>query len=103
MNLPILHTVLAATQEAQTVAAAVGGGAWLDKGLLAVAAAGCIGLGAFGASRAMGKIAKAALDGTARQPEVGNKLFTTMLISMALVEALAIYCLLIAFMIIAKM
>ncbi|OGF20643.1 ATP synthase F0 subunit C [Candidatus Falkowbacteria bacterium RBG_13_39_14] len=65
-------------------------------------AAICIAIGVLGASAAMGKIGKSALEGTARQPEMSGKLFTTMLIAMALVEALAIYCLLIAFMLLAK-
>jgi F-type H+-transporting ATPase subunit c len=47
----------------------------------------------------MGSIGKAALESMARQPELSGKTFTTMLIAMALVEALAIYCLLIALVI----
>ena len=39
------------------------------------------------------------LESMARQPELSGKTFTTMLIAMALVEALAIYCLLIALVI----
>lgn len=102
MFLPILNVALAATEEAAT-AVATTGSAGLDKVALALGAALCIAVGVLGASKAMGGIAKSALDGTARQPEMSGKLFTTMLIGMALVEALAIYCLLIAFMLIAKM
>ncbi|MFH1564335.1 MAG: ATP synthase F0 subunit C, partial [bacterium] len=101
----ILNVALAATEETATATtvAATSGSAWFgNNAFLAIAAALCIGLGALGASKAMGRIAKAALEGTARQPEVGGRLFTTMLIAMALVEALAIYCLLIAFMLLAK-
>lgn len=97
----ILNVALAATEEtAATVA--VTGGAGLDKVALAIGAALCISIGVLGASAAMGRIGKSALEGTARQPEMAGRLFTTMLIAMALVEALAIYCLLIAFMLLAK-
>lgn len=102
----ILNVALAATEEAAattTAATTTSGSAWFgNSAFLGIAAALCIGLGALGASKAMGRIAKAALEGTARQPEAGGRLFTTMLIAMALVEALAIYCLLIAFMLLAK-
>jgi F-type H+-transporting ATPase subunit c len=107
MFLSILNAgVAAAAEEAPSAVAAVeaSGGALFDNGaFLAIAAGLCIAVGVLGASKAMGKIASSALDGTARQPEMSNKLFTTMLISMALVEALAIYCLLIAFMLLGKM
>lgn len=101
MFLPILTVAMAATEQVPTVA--VASGSMLDnKGFFAVAAAFSIAIGVLGASKAMGSIAKAALEGTARQPEMSGKLFTTMLIAMALVEALAIYCLLIAFMLLTK-
>ncbi len=102
MFLPILNVALAATEETAKAVAATGGVFSLDKAFLAIAAGLCISVGVLGASAAMGRIAKAALEGTARQPEMSGKLFTTMLIAMALVEALAIYCLLIAFMLLAK-
>ncbi|MFH1192635.1 MAG: ATP synthase F0 subunit C [bacterium] len=98
----ILNVALAATEEAATAVATTGTAGNFDKVALALAAGLCVTLGVLGASRAMGKIGKSALEGTARQPEAGGRLFTTMLIAMALVEALAIYCLLIAFMLLAK-
>lgn len=105
MLLTILNVGMAASNEITPVAANLGasGSSLFDKVALALAAALCISLGVLGTSKAMGRIAKAALEGTARQPEMSGKLFTTMLIGMALVEALAIYCLLIAFMLIGKM
>lgn len=99
MSLSLINAAMAASNE---IPAASAGTLIDNRAFLAIAAALCIGLGVLGASKAMGMIAKAALEGTARQPEMGNKLFTSMLIAMALVEALAIYCLLIAFMILAK-
>lgn len=61
-----------------------------------LASGATIALGAAMASIAMGKIGKAALEGMTRQPEASGFTFTAMLIAMALVEALAIYTLLIA-------
>lgn len=51
---------------------------------------------------AMRRISVSAIEGMTRQPEVAAQLFTTMLISMALVEALVIYCLVIALMLATK-
>ena len=51
---------------------------------------------------AMRKISTTALIGMTRQPEVAPQLFTSMLISMALVEALVIYSLVIALMLATK-
>lgn len=54
---------------------------------------------AVAAALAMRKISSTALEGMTRQPEIANQLFTTMLVSMALVEALVIYCLVVALMV----
>jgi len=64
-----------------------------------LAAAFTIGFGTVGTGVGMGSIGRAALESMARQPELSGKTFTTMLIAMALVEALAIYCLLISLVI----
>jgi F-type H+-transporting ATPase subunit c len=57
---------------------------------------------AVAAALAMKHISRTAIEGMTRQPEVAPQLFTTMLVSMALVEALAIYCLVIALMLAGK-
>jgi ATP synthase F0 subunit c len=57
---------------------------------------------AVAAAFAMRKIASTALEGMTRQPETGTQLFTSMLVSLALVEALVIYCLVVALMLAAK-
>jgi F-type H+-transporting ATPase subunit c len=49
--------------------------------------------GAIAAAWAMRRISVSAIDGMTRQPEISQQLFTAMLIGMALVEALAIYTL----------
>lgn len=74
---------------------------FLVKAVSAFSAALAIAMGAAMSSLAMGKIGKAALDGMSRQPEVAGRLFTSMLIACALIEALSIYCLLIAILLIA--
>lgn len=53
-------------------------------------------LPAFGESKAAAK----ALEGIAQQPDSANDLSRTLFISMAMVESTAIYCLVIAFMLI---
>ncbi len=57
---------------------------------------------AVAAALAMRKISSTALDGMTRQPEIAAQLFTSMLVSLALVEALVIYCLVVALMLAAK-
>ncbi|MGA1840007.1 MAG: ATP synthase F0 subunit C [bacterium] len=74
-------------------------GEFLVKMAAVLAAAIAMSFGAVGPGIGMGSIGKAALESMARQPELSGKTFTTMLIAMALVEALAIYCLLIALVI----
>jgi len=74
-------------------------GEFLVKMAAVLAAAIAMSFGAVGPGIGMGSIGKAALESMARQPELAGKTFTTMLIAMALVEALAIYCLLIALVI----
>jgi len=51
-----------------------------------------------GPALGQGRTAAAAMEGIARQPEAASKIQTAMIIAMALMEALTIYGLLIAFM-----
>jgi len=59
-----------------------------------------ISAGAVAMGFSMSKIAKSALDGMTRQPEAAGTIFTSMLIAMALVEALCIYTLVVALVLI---
>lgn len=70
------------------------------KAMTVFSAALSVCIGALGAAVGMSKIGQAAIEGIARQPEVAGRTFTTMLIAMALIEALAIYCLLISLVLI---
>lgn len=82
-------------QEAGSNAQDVGKYAALAAGLaIGIAAAGC-GLG-------QGRAGVAALEGIARNPNASDKLFTPMILVLALIESLAIYALVIAIMLLGK-
>jgi len=49
------------------------------------------GIAAIGAGLGIGLIGKGAMDGTARQPEASNDIRTSMLISAALIEGVALF------------
>jgi F-type H+-transporting ATPase subunit c len=74
----------------------------IAHGLIAIAAALTIGLAALGGTSAQGKVASAALEGIARNPEAQGKIFTPMLLGMALIESLVILGFVIAFMLQSK-
>ena len=63
-----------------------------------IAAAIAIGLGALGAGMGNGLIVSKTVEGIARQPEAGRELRTLMFIGVALVEALPIIAVVIAFL-----
>ena len=68
------------------------------KGLYSALGAGlAIGIGALGGGLGQGKAAAAALEGIARNPAASGKIFVPMIVGLALIESLVIYCLLIAF------
>ena len=56
-----------------------------------------VGLGALGPGFGMGTAVAAAIEATVRQPEMAGKVQTLMLIGLAFMEALALYALVIAF------
>lgn len=57
---------------------------------------------AFGGALGQGKAAAAALEGIARNPGASDKIFTPMILGLALIESLVIYSLVISFMILGK-
>jgi F-type H+-transporting ATPase subunit c len=59
-------------------------------------------IAAFGGALGQGKAATAALEGIARNPSASDKLFTPMILGLALIESLVIYSLVISFMILGK-
>ncbi len=70
--------------------------------IIAIAAALAIGLSTIGPGIGQGLTAKGAMESIARQPDMVKDIRSTLIISLALMEALTIYGLLIAFMLIAK-
>lgn len=68
----------------------------------AMAAALGLGIAAFGGALGQGRAAAAALDGIARNPGASDKLFTPMILGLALIESLVIYALLIGFLLYGK-
>ena len=73
-----------------------------SNAITALAAAITIALSTIGPAIAQGMTAKSALESMARQPEAAGNIRSTMIIALALMEALTIYGLLIAFMLISK-
>jgi F-type H+-transporting ATPase subunit c len=61
-----------------------------------LAAAFCISIGCGMAAYAMSKVISQTIDSIARQPEIAGELRFVMIIGLAMIESLAIYCLLVA-------
>lgn len=74
----------------------------MSSAIIAIAAAIAIAVSTLGPSIGQGMTAKSAMESIARQPDVAKDIRSTLIISLALMEALTIYGLLIAFMLIAK-
>lgn len=68
----------------------------LVKGLIAIGAGLCMGLGAIGPAIGEGNAVGKALEGIARQPEATNDLRTNMILGCAITESTGIYSLVIA-------
>lgn len=68
-----------------------------NGGLVAIAAAIAIGLAVYGGTSAQGKAASSALEGMARNPAAADKMFTPLILSLALIESLVILAFLVAF------
>jgi F-type H+-transporting ATPase subunit c len=74
-----------------------------DVGMFAALGAGlAIGIAAAGCGIGQGRAGAAALDGIARNPGASDKLFTPMILVLALIESLAIYALVIAILLLGK-
>ena len=67
-----------------------------DKWIAAASALG-VGIAAFGGALGQGRAAAAALEGIARNPGASDKLFTPMIIGLALIESLVLIAFVIAF------
>ncbi len=65
-----------------------------------IAAAIAVSFGAIGPALAEGRAVAAAMDAIARQPEAANTLSRTLFVGLAMIETMAIYCLVIALVLI---
>ncbi len=72
------------------------------KAAIAIGAGLAIAIAAFGAALGQGRMAATAMESIGRNPNAADKLFTPLLLGLAFIEALAIYALLIAFLLQAK-
>jgi F-type H+-transporting ATPase subunit c len=93
--------VLGTASSAMAASEAAAAGLWSFFGI-AIACGFGIGVAAFGTGLGMGHAINGALQGTARNPEAGGKIMTTMIIGLALIESLCIYALLICFIMVFK-
>ena len=73
-----------------------------DSAIIAITAAISIAFSTIGPAMGQGKTAAAAMESIARQPDAAGEIRSSLIISMAMMEALTIYGLLIAFMLVAK-
>ncbi len=73
-----------------------------DSAIIALAACFCIAISTIFPAISQGKAAKAAMESIARQPDAAKNIRSTLMIALALIEALTIYGLLIAFMLVSK-
>jgi len=80
---------------AQANGASAGGGGSRELGL-AIGAGLAVGLAALGGGLGQGRSASAALEGIARNPQASGKIFTPMIIALALTESLVLLGFLIA-------
>ena len=73
-----------------------------DSAIIAIAAAISIAFSTIGPGLGQGKAAAAAMESIARQPDAAGEIRSLLIYSMAMMDALTIYGLLIAFMLVAK-
>ena len=73
-----------------------------DSAIIALAAAFAIAISTIFPALGQGRTAAAAMESIARQPEAAGDIRSTLIISLALMDALTIYGLLLAFMLVAK-
>ena len=74
----------------------------MTQAIIAIAAAAAIAISTIAPAVAQGLTAKSAMESIARQPDAAKDIRSALIISLALMEALTIYGLLIAFMLVGK-
>jgi F-type H+-transporting ATPase subunit c len=81
---------------------AAGGASMGGSGIIALSSALAIAISAFGAALGQGKAVAKAMESIGRNPNSADRIQTPMIIGLALMEALAIYGLIIAFILSGK-
>ena len=89
--------VVLMTDPAFAQAAAEGGGGLWHRGLIALAAGLGLGIAALGAALGQGRATAAAMESIGRNPNSADRIFTPLIVGLALMESLALYALVIAF------
>ena len=74
----------------------------MEKGIIAIAAALVLCITAVATALSQGNTATQAMDAIARQHEAAGDIRSSLILSLALMEALTIYGMLVAFMLVAK-
>ncbi len=101
-SLTTLTAALAALSVSSLAFAQEGATAVAGGGLVAIGSALAIGLAALGGTLGQSRAADAALSGIARNPTAADKVFTPMIIALALIEFQAIMGFIIAYLLSAK-
>ena len=79
-----------------------GGGASWWRGLIALAGGLGLGVAAFGAGLGQGRATAAAMESIGRNPNSADRIFTPLIVGLALMEALALYAFVIAILLYGK-
>ena len=98
----VLVTASPALAAEGAASAAAAGPANVTNGLIAMGAGLGIGLAAFGVALGQGRATAAAMESIGRNPNSADRIFVPMIIGLALMEALCLYTLVIAFFLVGK-
>ncbi len=93
LGIAVWTLVLATPAFAQEAA----GGGGVQYGLIALAAGLGLGIAAFGTALAQGRATAAAMESIGRNPNSADRIFTPLIVGLALMEALTLYALVIGF------
>ncbi len=94
-----MSALVYANEVGQTVHHEIGDGVFeIGDGIYAIASGMAISFAVLGGAIGQGVAASKALEGIARNPSAADKIFTPLIISLALIESLVIYAFVIAFL-----
>jgi F-type H+-transporting ATPase subunit c len=98
LALPALSFAAEAPAAGMTTTSSVGSSYGFPPGRATMALGISVGLGLviMGAGKGIGMIGSHAVDSIARQPEAGGRIFTTMIISAALIEGVTLFAIVVA-------